>query len=200
VGRIIRGQGRVVPGAVLDARAEARDIVSSARREAESILRVASDERERVRREALDEGRAQAAVELAGVLAAGRARADELLARAVPDALAVAAKMAEKIVGRAVALDASVMADIAAEALAACRTRGAVTLRVHPDDLPAVEASRASLAARLGDEASLEIVADEGAGRLGCVVDTAVGRVDARLPAVLAALTASLEGREGTDA
>jgi flagellar biosynthesis/type III secretory pathway protein FliH len=199
----VRGQGRVVAGAVLDARGEAGEILSSARREAQAILLAATEEREHVRREALEEGRAQAAAELAGVLAAGRARADELLARTAADALAIAARMAEKIVGRAVALDASVMAEIAAEALAACRPRaGAVTLRVHPDDLPAIEARRASLAARLGngDDATLEIVADEGVGRLGCVVDTPVGRVDARLPVVLAALTASLEGREAVDA
>jgi type III secretion protein L len=197
MGRIVRGVGRVVPAVVVDAREEARDIVSDARREAALILAAAADERERVRREALEEGRALAAAELTTVLAAGRAHAGELMARAVPDVLAVASKMAERIVGRAVALDASVMADIAAEALAACRTRaGAVTLRVHPDDLPAVEAHRAVLSARLGDDSALHIVADEGAGRLGCVVDTAVGRVDARLPAVLAALTASLEGAD----
>jgi flagellar biosynthesis/type III secretory pathway protein FliH len=200
MGHLVKGRGRVVPGVVMDARAEALRIVSEARREADAVLAAAERERERLRRQALDEARAQASVELCDVLAAGRSRADELLARAAPDALAVAARMAELIVGRAVALDPTVMADIAGEALAASRTRaGGITLRVHPQDLAAVEAHRAALAARLGGEAALEIVADEAAGRHGCVVDTAVGRVDARLPVLLSALTASLDARAGSD-
>jgi flagellar biosynthesis/type III secretory pathway protein FliH len=103
--------------------------------------------------------------------------------------------MAEKIVGRAVALDATVMGEIAAEAVAACRTRGgAVVLRVHPDDLGGVEARRARIAERLGDAAALRIVADESVSRHGCVVDTAVGRVDARLETLLATLVKELDG------
>jgi flagellar assembly protein FliH len=201
MGRVVKGQGRVVSGIVLDARAQADEILAAARREAEAIVATAARDRDHVRQRALDEGRAQAVIELRDVLAAGQARADELLARAAPDALVVAAKMAEKIVGRAVALDATVMADIAAEALAACRTRGGVvTLRVHPQDLPAVERRRAALAARLGGEAALEIVADEATGLHGCVVDTPVGRVDARLPTLLAALTASLGAADEGDA
>jgi flagellar assembly protein FliH len=195
MGRIVKSQGHVVPAAVMDARAEAAEIVASARRRADALLAQAEAERDRVRRQAHDEGRAQAATELAGVLAAGRAQADALLVDARPAALAVAAKMAEKIVGRAVALEPGIMADIAAEALAACRTRaGAVSLRVHPDHLTALEPHRAALAARLGAEAALVLVADETVERLGCVVDTPVGRVDARLATLLAELTEAARG------
>ncbi|MDB4979582.1 MAG: putative flagellar assembly protein FliH, partial [Myxococcales bacterium] len=142
-----------------------------------------------------DEGRALATAELAGLLAAARAEAAQMLADVQPAALAIAAKMAERIVGRAVALDAAVMGDIAAEAVAACRTRGGVVLlRVHPDDLAGVQARSAVIAGRLGGQGTLQIVADESVSRHGCVVDTAVGRVDARLEAQLAALTKELRG------
>jgi flagellar biosynthesis/type III secretory pathway protein FliH len=183
----------------MDARAAADQLVAAARREAERLLADARARRDEVLRNARDEGRAQAAAETAELLAAGRAEADAMLERARPAALAVAAKMAEKIVGRAVALEPAVMAEIAAEALAACRTReGVVTLRVHPEDLGLLEERRATLAARLGGAASLEVAGDETVGRMGCVVDTPVGRVDARLPALLARLTAA--AREGGDA
>jgi flagellar biosynthesis/type III secretory pathway protein FliH len=197
MGRVVKGQGRVVPGVVIDAREHAEEILAAARTKADVILREASSESERLRQRARDEGRAQAAVELTDVLAAGRAQADALLERAAPDALAIAAKMAEKIVGRAVALDPAVMAEIAAEALAASRTRaGGITLRVHPQVRAPLERHRAALAARLGGEATLEIVADEAVDLHGCIVDTAVGCVDARLPTLLAALEVSLRGME----
>ena len=151
--------------------------------------------REEARRAGYDEGRARAGAELATIVGAAGAEAERLLAAARPAALAIAAKMAEKIVGRAVALDPAVMGELAAEAVAACRTRGgAVVLRVHPDDLAGVEARRPAIALRLGGEGALQIVADESVERHGCVVDTAVGRVDARLASQLAALTKELDG------
>ena len=170
----------------MDARAEADAILARAHREAEAA-------RAEAVREGRDEGRARVAAELAGLLAAGRAEAEAALARLEPQALAIAAKMAEKIIGRAVELAPSVMAEIAAEAVAACRPRGGVVrLRVHPDDLVAVERERDALAERLGGEGALELVVDESVGRHGCVVDTSVGRVDARLATQLAALRGAL--------
>jgi type III secretion protein L len=182
VGHVVKGHGHVVPAVVMDARARAAEIVAAA---------VAERERARAEGFALgrDEGRAEAAAALVGLLAAARAEAETALARVEPAVSAIAARMAEKIVGRAIALDPTIMAAIAAEAVAACRTRGGVAqLRVHPDDLAPVVASRAALADARGGEDALEIVADESVGRYGCVVDTAVGRVDARLATQLEAL------------
>jgi flagellar biosynthesis/type III secretory pathway protein FliH len=202
MGHVIKSHGRVVPGVVLDARAQAAALVSEARREADQLRAALTDERERVLREArgegYEEGRARAALEAARVLAAARAEARAAVGRARAEALDVAAAMAERIVGRAVALDPGVMAEIAGQALEACQTRrGGVVLRVPPAHLEDVERHRAALAARLGDAATLDIVGDEAIEPPGCVVDTAVGRVDARLPALLAALTAGLAAEEG---
>jgi flagellar assembly protein FliH len=186
MGHVVKGPGRVVPAVVMDAREEAAALVHAAREEAATA-------RAKAVREGQDEGRARAAAELAGLLAAGRAEADAMLARVEPAALAIATKMAEKIVGRAVELEPSTMTAIAIEAVAACRARGGVVLlRVHPDDLAAVAAGRATLDERLGGGGTLELVADETVGRHGCVVDTPVGRVDARLETQLAALRGAL--------
>src|SRR5262245_34635458 len=108
MGRIVKGAGRVIPGEVMDARAEAGAV------------------REAARREGYAAGRAEAAAEMASALVRARAEAARLIAGARPAALAIAGKMAERIVGRAVVLDPAVMADIAAEALAACHPRAGV--------------------------------------------------------------------------
>ena len=182
VGHVVKGHGRVVPAVVMDARAQAAEIVAAA---------VAARERARAEGFALgrDEGRADAAAALVGLLAAARAEVAAAHARVEPAVFAIAARMAEKIVGHAVALDPTIMAAIAADAIAACRTRGGVAqLRVHPDDLAPVAEARAALAEALGGQDALEIVADESVGRHGCVVETAVGRVDARLATQLEAL------------
>ena len=186
MGHVVKGH--VIPAVVMDARAQAAAILDEARARAAAELAEA-------RGQGFEEGRAEGAAALAGLLAAGRAEADAMLARVEPAALAIAARMAERIVGHAVALDPTVMAAIAAEAVAACRTRdGLVRLRVHPEDLAAVTSSQAALVEQLGGEAALELVADDSVGRHGCVVDTPVGRVDARLSTQLAALRRALEG------
>lgn len=201
MGHVVKGHGHVVPAVVLDARATAAALVAEARREADAVRAALADERARALQAARDagyaEGRARAALEVASVLGAARAEAAAAVSRAGAEALDVAAAMAERIVGRAVTLDPDVLAEIAGEALAACQTRrGGVVLRVHSRLLGDLERHRLVLAARLGEGAALEIVGDDEIEPPGCVVDTAVGRVDARLPSLLAALTSSLAGEE----
>jgi type III secretion protein L len=55
-----------------------------------------------------------------------------------------------------------------------------------------VAARRDALAARVPGGAALDVVADETVGRHGCIIETAVGRVDARLETQLAALERAL--------
>jgi flagellar biosynthesis/type III secretory pathway protein FliH len=203
VGRIVAGLGRVVARPVLDARAEAAALLATAHAEAAEARAGAEAIRDEARRagrqEGRDEGRAEGLAAGLAEIAAARAVATRRLEDAAPVAAALAAKMAEKIVGRAVALAPEVMAEIAGEAIAACRPRGGdVRVRVHPDDLPAVAARHAALAARAPAARAIELVADEAVGRHGCVIETAHGRVDARLATQLAALERALGETEKT--
>ena len=206
MGRVVKGFGRVVAKPVLDARAEADALLAAARADAEALLADARDQAGdlgsrtaaalgEARRTGREQGRAEGLAELAAAVTAAREEAAGRLAGAAPDAITLAVKMAEKIVGRAVALAPEVIADIAGAALEACRPRGGVVrLRLHPDDLPAAEARREALAARAPSATAIELVADDGVGRFGCVIETPVGRVDARLETQLGALERALGG------
>ena len=199
MGRVIKTMGHVVPGQVVDARAEADALLAAARADAADVLAGAGAARERARLEGLAQGRAEAAAEAAALLAAARAEATRLLAAAQPAALVLAARMTEKIVGRGVALDPGVMADIAGAALDACRPRGDwIRVRVHPDDLAALTARRDALVARAPAATALELVADEAVGRNGCIIETALGQVDARLATQIATLERALVGTSGS--
>jgi len=193
MGRIVGAQGRVVAKATLDAQGEAAALIAAARGEADAIraqARGAVDEAVRLGRE---QGRAEAAAALAGLVADARAQAARAQEAAKPVAITLALKMAEQIVGRAVALAPEVMAEIVGAALDACRPRGDfVRVRVHPDDAATVTAHRDALARRAPAGAALEIIADAAISRHGCVIETALGRVDARLETQLAALERAL--------
>ena len=192
MGRVVKSFGHVVPKPLLDARAEAAALLARAQTEADALRADAAAVREAARREGFETGRADGVAEAAVALAAAHTEAARLVVAAGPTAIALAAKMAERIVGRAVALAPETMAEIAGQALAACRPgAGTVRVRIHPDDLPAVEARRAALEAG-APAATLELVADEAVGRHGCVIETPQGQVDARLETQLAALERAL--------
>jgi len=132
------------------------------------------------------------AAEVTEILVAARraAEAERLAARDA--ALVLARKMAEKIVGRAVQLDASVMSDIATQALANCRPRsGPIVLRVHPHDRAAVESARSRWPQDIF-ALGVQLETDPTVGRCGCVIDTPVGRLDGRLATQLDALERAL--------
>jgi flagellar biosynthesis/type III secretory pathway protein FliH len=193
MGRIVGGTGRVVAGATLDARAEAASALADARVEAEAIRAGAREAFDQAVREGREQGRAEAAAALAALLADARVQATRARETSAPAAIALALKMAKQIVGRAVALAPDVMAEIAGAALEGCRPRGDwVRVRVHPADVAAVAARRDALAARAPAGAALDIVADDAVGRHGCIIETALGQVDARLETQLAALERAL--------
>lgn len=203
MGRIVGQRGHVVPGAILDAHAEAERILAGARVEAEAIRASASAEvevaRQAGRLEGHEAGRQAALAEATALLAAARADAEDVRRDAARAAVPLAARMTERIVGRAVATEPGVMADIATQALKACRAKsGPVTLRLAPDSVAALERERPALVAALGGIADLRLVADPAVGPGSCVVETPVGRLDARLETQVAALEAALAARRVT--
>lgn len=139
-------------------------------------------------------GREAGVASVTELLAAARADADATRAQARDAAVTLARRMAEKIVGHAVDTSPEVMGEIASRALATARARGAITVRVSPEDLPAVEAARAGWGPRA---AIVKLIPDPAVGRYGCVVETAVGRVDARLDAQLEALVRAVSAARG---
>jgi flagellar biosynthesis/type III secretory pathway protein FliH len=181
----------VVPAAVLTAEAEAAQVRARAE-EAAAALRAEAE------RAGFEAGRQEGMAQVSALLLAARVQTERDLASAKDAAIVLARRMAERIVGRAVELSPELMGEIVAEALHASRARkGAVVLRAHPDDLATVERERPRWLARVAAGVDVRVVADPAIGRHGCVVETAVGRLDARLNTQLDALERALRGAAG---
>jgi type III secretion protein L len=196
MGRIVKasrgeaaGAGRVVAAVVLTAREQAARLLAEAEAQSAAI-------RAEAEARGLAAGREAAAAEVTATVVAAQAYAEAVRARAVEPAAVLARRMAEKVVGRALDLDPALMGDIVSQALAASRARaGAVVLRVHPEDLSAVERERPRWSEPMAAAVALRVVPDPAVGRGGCVVETPVGRVDARLGSQLDALERALRGQ-----
>jgi flagellar biosynthesis/type III secretory pathway protein FliH len=218
LGRIVKGEGRVVPAPIPPAREQAARLVAEAEARAARLLAEAEARAARLlaeaeaeatrRREALSTleaearergsagGYAEGLARAAAVLAEAEAHAERARKAAAGTALALARAMAEKILSRALALDDAALADVVGQALEASRARAErVVLRVHPTDAAALQTRREELLARLPPGAALAFALDDEIPRYGCVVETAAGRVDGRIGAQLDALTAALAPR-----
>ena len=191
MGRLQKGLGRVVPAAVLSAQAEAAQVRARTEGDAAAL-------RAEAERAGFEAGKQAGLAQVSTLLLAARAQAERDLASAKDAAIVLARRMAERIVGRAVELSPELMGEIVAEALAASRARkGTIVLRAHPDDLAAVENERPRWLARVAAGVDVRVVADPAVGRQGCVVETAIGRLDARLNTQLDALERALRGAAG---
>lgn len=193
MGHLLRGMGRVVPAAVVNATEEAARIRAQAEDDAAALRSGAEQEVSSARQAGFQEGREAGLAEVSALLLAARARAERELASSKDTAIALARRMAEKIVGRAIDLSPELMNQIVADALQASRARsGKLVLRVHPEDLASVEAGRPLWAAHVEAAVEVRLQPDATVEHGGCVVDTPSGRVDARLQTQLDALERAL--------
>lgn len=200
MGRIIRSQGRVVCGEQVVAHAEATTIRAAAMEDADRMRVQVELDRTEARRAGYEAGfaagRQEALASMTELMVRARADAETVRLGAQDSAVALARRMAERIVGQAVMLAPTFVADMVAKALSETRARaGTVVVRLHPQDFEAVARDRMRLSARVANGVEVKLTADPGVERNGCVVDSALGRLDARLSTQLDALERALVGR-----
>ncbi|MFI5309063.1 MAG: type III secretion system stator protein SctL [Polyangiales bacterium] len=184
--RIIRADARapgVIPKAVADAGERARAILAAAEQQAAAL---------RARAEA--EGRASGRAEHAATLLALTEERDRALAAIESQAVELALLAAKRVIGRELEQRPALVAEMVAPLLLRLRRAKTVTLRVHPDDRPALEASLAKLRSAESSGA-LRVEPDPSLSRGDCVVHSELGSLDARIDTQLAALRRALEAR-----
>ena len=171
--------------------------VFDARLEAEQILRQAQAEAERIRAQAAAEGRERGLAAVTELLVGARAAASRVRSASAAELRVLAVRIAEKIIGRELAHRPEAIVDIVAEALGNVGAARQVTVRCHPDDLQALERGRPRLLERCTRSPAVHLRADATVGRAGCVVETELASLDARLSTQLDAIERALRGEEG---
>jgi flagellar assembly protein FliH len=200
MGRIIRSQGFIMRGDQVVAHEEASTIRAAAMEDADRMRVQVELDRTEARRAGYEAGfaagRQEALASVTELLVRARADAESVRVGAQDSAVALARRMAERIIGHAVTLAPTFVADMVAKALSETRARaGTVVVRVHPQDFEAVTRDRMRLSARVANGVEVRIAADPGVERNGCLVDSPLGRLDARLSTQLDALERALVGR-----
>ena len=194
VGKVLkgRGDGRVIDGAVYDARLLAEQILDRARAEAVDIVADADAAQERARQAGRLEGREEGRADIAAEVATIRAAELQRLTDAEDELRVLAVRIAEKILGRELEHGPAAVVDIVRTVLLAARARRRLRVRVHPEDVGPLESATARLTAGLTEGTTLALLADETVARGGCVVETEAGHLDGRIDVQLRAILRAL--------
>lgn len=163
--------------------------------EAERILEEARREADRLRAQAQSEGRERGLAAVTELLVQARAASVRARQSAEADLRRLAVRIAERILGREIQQNPDTVVDVASEALGQAGGPKEVLLRCHPDDLKALERGRPRLLSRCAQAQAVLLRADPAVPRGGCIVETELGTVDARLQVQLQAIERALLGQ-----
>ena len=105
----------------------------------------------------------------------------KILARAEGEALKLAIAIARRILVREISARGDVLRRIAVEAVAQAVEREHLTIRVNPDDLERAMAMKKDLALSVEGLKAVSVEADKSVLPGGCIVESAMGDIDARI-------------------
>ncbi len=159
-------------------KAKAREVLQDAERDYE-------DERQRGYEDGLEEGRGTWSQKL---MEAATAK-EKMLQDAEPQIIRMVMDIAEKVIGRAVEKGAVV--EVIKKTIEESSGKK-ITVKIHPKDWETVKAREQELVSALDQRRSISVREDESVGPGGCIVETELGTVDARLELQLKAIRNAL--------
>lgn len=179
---------KVLKREVYEATREARDVVALAQEKAKQIIEEAERQRDLIREQARQEGNARGLAEWNQILARTAQRAQELTKSWEESMLRLSVRVAEKIIGEQLRLHPDTIVEIVREVLKGARPGKHLTIQVNEAEAPQVRARIDGLKESLGPSSEIAIVASASVPVGGCVIESELGIIDARLETQLKCL------------
>ncbi len=193
-----KAAGVIPPGAA--------DDTGRAKTEAQKIIEKAFSEAEKVREEAREEGRREGREESSARIEEALATLNEAVKerkRIIRDAegelLRLSLKIAEQIIRSEVSLHRDVSLNIVSEAIGRVSDREQIIVRVNREDAEYLKRYKDRLAGMLDGVKSFSIIEDANIEPGGCVVETNLGFIDARIATKLKAIEEALQKVSGEE-
>ncbi len=190
--KVLVSSPKVLKREVYEASRDARDVVALAQEKAKQIIEEAEQGRDAIREQARQEGIAQGLAEWNRILARASQKADELSKAWEETMLRLSIRVAEKIVGEQLRLHPESIVEIVREVLKSIRPGKHLTIQVNQAEAQYARARIDRLKEALGTSSEIEIVAASNVAPGGCVIESELGIIDARLETQLKCLEDAL--------
>lgn len=192
-------RSNLVKNRIFEAQAEARQIIAEAHEKTAEIISAAMREAEILREEAYAAGKSEASTEFTATIAAAYEMRETALLEVEQDVLKLSIRLAEKIIGREIKSDKQTIADTVATAMRNVRQQERLIIRVNPLDFLHIQEFKNTLS-HSGRAQFLDIEPDPKITSGGCIIESEVGTVDARLETQLKILERTLLRQSDQDA
>jgi type III secretion protein L len=179
---------------VIEANDEASQIIEKAQTYADELRLDAETEADLLRENAYQEGKGKALLEMTKILIDSREIRDKTLSETEQDILCLSVKLAEKIIGREIKTDKATVVDIVSNALRNAKRQDKLTIRVSQKDYSTVQEKFVELS-QSSRTSYVDIVPDPRVTLGGCIIESEVGTIDARLETQLRVLEKALLGQ-----
>ena len=193
---VVRSSSPIIKSQTLSALEKSRLILQQAhedasqiRARAEETLKQAEREREEERQRGYDEGREEGQEELIEKISEAELAHEKILNEAEPQIVKMVMDIAEKVVGQAV-LEGAVV-DVVKKAILESVGKK-IIVRIHPQDVALLKERQSEILSGLGEVRSISFQEDESIPSGGCIVETELGVVDAKLETQLNAIRKAL--------
>jgi type III secretion protein L len=197
--KVVASPPKVLKREVYEASREARDLITQAQDKARQILEDAERGRSRVREEARREGQALGLAEWNAILSRMRQHSDELAKNWEDNMLRLSVQIARKIIGEELRLHPDTIISIIREVLRSTRSGKHLLLQVNESDAEYVRSKTESLKQFLGGGGDIEVIASANVQPGGCIIESELGIVDARLETQLKCLEDALVRHSPSD-
>ena len=190
------------------AEAEKHEILMAAREQAAEIMAAAEAEADKIKKEVEETAREEGLKAAGDEIESRISRLDELLKRLASireycrqkheeEMVKLALSCTRRLINREISLDESVIADTVREVFNESSIQGSVTLLLNSDDFQLINEQRSQLLSDFPQIHELKIEVGEGIERGGCILESAMGRIDASLRSKFEELSRLLQPNSG---
>jgi len=173
--------GRPPSKAAAAAEGEAKSIIARAKREARELATATEAEVKAAIEAARDKGKASGLADTEELQGRMKSLGTTLQHEVEPEALKASMQMARRFIETELERHPEVIVDIVRQALLSVRHQREVFVRVNPDHVGILEDRKREIVDVLGRAKDIDIREDPDLEPGGCVIETEIGAIDARL-------------------
>lgn len=196
---LLSGEGGILNKQVLDAKDRAKSVIDDARLEAEKIRAEARDilsqvkaEMEKSKKQGFQKGYEEGLSSVTEKIMSFEKMKEEFYEGAEENIIKLVMMVAEKVIGKIVLEHSQAIKSIVMQALE--KSLGEkITIKLSPEDYKTIMVSESEFKELLDKTKRINFKEDDSISQGGCVVETEVGTIDARLETQLKAIRKALE-------
>jgi type III secretion protein L len=186
------GSGATIKKDVYDAHLQAHQMVDDAQLEAQQLVREAQQQSSAITEAARQQGYEAGLTEWNEILIRARRAYDDVVSQNESQLVRLAVKIAEKVIGEELRTDPDTIVKIVREALKSARRDRSVLVEVNPEHESVLRSRTESLRSSLGSDQEIRIIPNPAVPPGGCVVQSEIGIIDAKLETQLKCMERAL--------